>query len=227
MGMRYLFSTALLFSACFIATAQPPTKVDRESRADIYVDDYPSTASAQGSAIARRRYASTPSMQRERRLSQETAGATSARPLRADLLRDGDQFNYNTGVYAMPDAYDYDTEEWTDAWGQPVGTYRWSYNEQGELIGIDRFRRGMQQPDLSYRYRYPSTGTAVEEQIMPDGSNRFVREMTLDDLQATQGPGNQPFLDNRAINENYQNSNSTPSRPSSPGGSSTTPSSPY
>ena len=225
--MRYLLFMGLLAASVLLASAQPPTKVDIGSRQDIYTDDYPSTASARGSAIARRRYASTPSMQRARRRSQETAGEPSPNLMRRAALRDGDVYGYNTGVYVMDDAYDYEVSNWDDAWGQQVGVYRRSYDADDRLIGVDRFRRGMDSPDLSYRYRYPTAGTVIEEQIMPDGSRRFMRETTLDEFQATQGPGNQPYLDNRATNEGYINSNSTPSRPTSPGPASTTPSSPY
>jgi len=210
-----------------IVIAQPPTKADHEGRADIYTDDYPSTASARGSAVARRRFAPTPSMQRDRRQSEEIVRDDQVSSMQTEALRDGDVYGYNTGVYVMDDAYEYDVSDWNDAWGQPVGVYRRSYDSNGQLIGLDRFRRGMDSPDLSYRYRYPSTGTIVEEQIMVDGSRRILREVTIDEFEANQGPGNQPYLDNREINEHYQNQNSVPDRPSSPGPASKTPSSPY
>ena len=212
-------SAALCLLALSVRTAAaqaPLTRVEREAREDIYTDDRPSTASARGSAVAQRRYASTPSMQEARRESREIAGPAPRSAFRYEVLDNGEDL-----VEPEPYAFD-DDRRVTRArlrgfGGSDEGDLRYTYGEQGELVRLDRYATATApEPYRSYGYRYTMEGTVIEEEIMPDGSRRFAREVGLDEFQATQGPGNQPRLDNRPTNQYYDVPNAAESTPTHP-----------
>ncbi len=199
--MRRFLLLPTLFVSLAVLTAQPPTKVDKESREDIYTDDYPSAASARGSAIGTRDYAPTPSMREEMRESNEIAGQPATSRFRYAITADG------AGAYLENDAHEFDDDDrlvssnLIDTEGRVSGNLRYSYGTNGELVRIDRYESGRFDPIQSFGYRYTPNNTVIEEQIMPDGSFRFVREVGIDEFQAVQGPGNQPYRDNRPTNQ--------------------------
>jgi len=214
--MRYTLAF-LLLAFCFSASyAQPPTKVERESQEDIYEDSKVSTASARGSAVSQRPYAETPSMQEDLRQSEEIAGTPPPRVYRYTAILDSEQEFYADDPSAFDD-YDRPlrTRVLTED-GVETAELRYTYGENGELSRIDRYRPGTDVPFATYGYRYTRDMTVIEEQLMPDGTQRFVREVGLDEFQAAQGPGNQPYRDNRPDNQYNSVPNEPASTPMSP-----------
>lgn len=197
----------------------PPTRVERARRSDPQTGDLPPTASWRGTAIETRPYAETPELQRIAEEPDPPAGAYRRVLPPAELRTDGDLISLAQG----DDPADFDPPAAAadrvadpadaDAYLEEV---RYTYGASGEITRVDRYRAGEDAPASSLGYSYTMAGTVIEEEILPDGSRRFVREMDLDVFQASQGAGNQPYRDNRDATQAYPVENAARPTPANP-----------
>ena len=184
---------------------------------DYRVDDYPSSASVRGTEVDERRYALTPSMREARRASDEPAGQRPPSAFRYQVMGDADGRFFDPQPQAFDERGRVGRVGLADEYGDLRGFVDYHYDAQGRLVGADRFSDAeAAEPIQRYAFRYSNNATVVEEEIMADGSRRFVREVSIDEFQAAQGPGNQPWLNNTDPNENVDLRNQASGTPSMP-----------
>lgn len=196
-GMRRFLISLTVPVALALNNAQaqaPPTRVEKARADDPQTGDLPPTASWRGTDIENRPYAETPTIEDVQEAPSPPAGTYGPEAPPAAFRTDGDNFP--------------DLEE------QPVDRY--TYSADGTVARVDRYRRGEVEPFRSFDYEYTTTGTVIEREVMPDGARRFVREVGLDAFQAAQGPGNQPYRDNRDDSQAYPVENAARPTPAYP-----------
>ncbi len=179
-----VLALALVLGGATSASAQsPPTKVARESAIDHLRDSEPSVASWRGSEVARRRYATTPGTQ-DRRLDRTDYELYDENErLRHRVASD------SAGEMLHSHSYEYDED------GRIVRDVirrrgeltpeeaRYEYNARGRLIKVNTYRDDGIEPIRTVSVRYTPEGSVVQEQLMPDGSIRFVSEQTLEEFE--------------------------------------------
>ena len=218
--MRRLLLPSLLTLAVAVTAAiaqSPPTKVDKAQAADPQTGELPPTASWRGTDIENRPYAETPATEEVLEAPDPPAGAFAPEAPPPAFQTDGDRFPTPVEEpveFAGPNDAALATTEEDLAERQPLERY--TYDENGTVIRLDRYRRGEVEPYRSFDYEYTASRTVVEREVMPDGSRRFVREVGLDAFQASQGPGNQPYRDNRDDSQAYPVENAARPTPSFP-----------
>ena len=201
---RFSFVIALTLPLATVGAQSPPTKVDKARGADPQTGELPPTASWRGTDIESRGYAETRATEGALEKPDPPAGASAPASPPPAFQTDGDA--YPTPVeepveFAGPnDAALATTEE---GLAERQSLDRYTYDENGAVVRVDRYRRGEVEPFRSFDYEYTTSRTVVEREVMPDGSRRFVREVGLDAFQASQGPGNQPYRDNRNATQAY------------------------
>ena len=215
--LHLLLTLPSLFAADAVLAQAPPTRVERAAADDPQTGELPPTASWRGTPIENRPYGETPEIEEAHESIDPPAGTYDADLPPAEFRTDGDAFpdfeRVDRATAAAPPPLPPGDTVALDAYPDELS---YTYAPSGEIVALDRYRPGAAEPYQTLNYEYTTTGTVVEREVMPDGSQRFVREVGLDVFQASQGPGNQPYRDNRDDSQGYPVENAARPTPSTP-----------
>ena len=168
-----------LFSLALFAQ-DPPTKVEREEKMDIYEDAYPSTSSARGQPAGTRDYAPTPSMREAKRQSEEVAGEMVSPIYKTSFLMrlDGTFLSREDNVLGVNNRLERSTI--VDESGREQGKLLYYYDDFGRLKRITRHYTtiGSRAPVTTFEYEYRG-GIVQEYQLNVNEARYLIQEIPV------------------------------------------------
>jgi hypothetical protein len=172
-----------LFSLTLFAQ-DPPTKVEREAKMDIYEDAYPSTSSARGQPAGTRDYAPTPSMREAKRQSKEVAGEMVSPIYKTSFLMrlDGTFLSREGNVLGVDNRLEQSTI--VDESGREQGQLYYYYDDYGRLKRITRHytNTGTRAPVSTFEYEYRG-GFVQEYQVNSNEARYLIQEIPVNQFK--------------------------------------------